>query len=217
MVEAMLKMDRPVKERLVGATILLAMIVLIVPELLSGPKTARPPVQPLTVNLPAPTRSVSVDLATSKATAEPPVAPASAPPIEAAGDSASASESDEPAPAIAPPLTPPATPRPVTPSTEMAPRPAPVAAAAPAAPSTAAARHGWAVQLGSFKDKANADKLVHQLKARGTPVYVASSGTGGSLRYKVRVGPMADKDSAERTAAKLKAEGHTTAVVNAAS
>ena len=31
-------MDRRVKERLIGATILVALIVLIVPELLSGPK-----------------------------------------------------------------------------------------------------------------------------------------------------------------------------------
>ena len=36
-------MDRRVKERLIGASILVALIVLVVPELLSGPKPAPPP------------------------------------------------------------------------------------------------------------------------------------------------------------------------------
>ena len=59
-------MDRRVKERLIGATILVVLIVLIVPELLSGPK--RPRAAAGGVSLPVRSRSVSVDLATSKAT-----------------------------------------------------------------------------------------------------------------------------------------------------
>src|SRR5260370_40679148 len=62
-------MDRRVKERLVGATILVVLIVLIVPELLSGPKARVPPVQPPSAAGPAEAvRNVTVDLATSKAT-----------------------------------------------------------------------------------------------------------------------------------------------------
>jgi DedD protein len=61
-------MDRRVKERLVGATILAVLIVLIVPELLSGPKSHGAP-PPSSVAGPAePLRNVTVDLATSKAT-----------------------------------------------------------------------------------------------------------------------------------------------------
>ena len=67
-------MDRRVKERLIGATILVALIVLIVPELLSGPKPA--PVAPLAAGLPSSTRNVSVNLATSKATPQPQAADA---------------------------------------------------------------------------------------------------------------------------------------------
>ena len=64
-------MDRRVKERLIGATILVVLIVLIVPELLSGPKAARTPVQPPSAAGPADAvRNVTVDLATSKATPE---------------------------------------------------------------------------------------------------------------------------------------------------
>ena len=62
-------MDRRVKERLIGATILVVLIVLIVPEMLSGPRRPRrrrrsPPAC-------RSDRSVSVDLATSKATTQP--------------------------------------------------------------------------------------------------------------------------------------------------
>ena len=58
-------MDRRLKERLLGATILVALIVIVVPELLSGPK--HPALPPLAAGLPTTsTRSVSVDLKTSK-------------------------------------------------------------------------------------------------------------------------------------------------------
>src|ERR1700684_2465934 len=73
-------MERRVKERLIGASILVALIVLVVPELLSGPKPAAPPAT-LPMNLPASapeqTRSVTVDLSTSKAPANPDVDAAS--------------------------------------------------------------------------------------------------------------------------------------------
>ncbi|MDP9082248.1 MAG: hypothetical protein M3N50_00550, partial [Pseudomonadota bacterium] len=59
-------MDRRVKERLVGASILVALIVLIVPELLSGPKPAAPAAPRLPASAPEPLRNVTVDLATSK-------------------------------------------------------------------------------------------------------------------------------------------------------
>ena len=79
-------MDRRVKERLVGASILVVLIVLIVPELLSGPPRPAPaPVGPrLPVSAPEPVRNVTVDLATSKAP-EPEQEP---PPADTAASSA---------------------------------------------------------------------------------------------------------------------------------
>jgi DedD protein len=67
-------MDRRVKERLVGATILVVLVVLIVPELLSGPKQAAPieagvALPAATVPAP-PLHSYAVDLATKATTAE---------------------------------------------------------------------------------------------------------------------------------------------------
>ena len=68
------------------------------------------------------------------------------------------------------------------------------------------------VQLGVFASRANADKLVHELKARGYPAYLASSGPTAAPRYRVRVGPMAQAAAAQ-TLAKLQSQGHSGALV----
>jgi DedD protein len=230
-------MDRRIKERLIGATILVALIVLIVPELLSGPKPA--PVPPLAAGLPSSgsIRNVSVNLATSKATPEPQAADAAA--VEAtaaaetpapgamnagganagavnaggantrgagAGGASSATvttlRAQEPA---APLETPGSSPRSGLESTRAG------------APSEGVVqnRQGWAVQLGSFASKANAEKLLHQLPGNG--FYVISSGSGASLRYRVRMGPLADRGAAARAVTKLKTEGHAATIVTPAS
>lgn len=73
------------------------------------------------------------------------------------------------------------------------------------------------MQLGSFANRDNADKLAHQLKAQGMSVYVLPGGTGPAQRYRVRVGPLADRDAADRAAAKLKSMGHASNIVTPAS
>jgi DedD protein len=234
-------MERRVKERLIGATLLVVLIVLIVPEMLSGPKP--PSAKPLTVGLPTsiatPTRSVSVDLATSKATAESAPPPAGAASQGAVSDepssTASGSEAgnnrtseseppDQDAPASAPTVTTLKAQEPSGAALETspsAPRSA-LSGSRPDAPSDSPARQqghrGWAVQLGSFASRANAEKLVHQLQARGgSSLYVSASGSGSSLRYRVRVGPLADRGAAERAAGKLRAAGHPATLVAPAS
>jgi len=208
-------MDRRVKERLVGASILVVLVVLIVPELLSGPPAPAPARAGagLPVSAPEPVRNVTVDLATSKApTAEPAAeAPASSAeqPQALSADAASAVEgADSSAGNGAPSAAPP----PSTPSTgaleTVVPAPISAAAAKPAV-----AGRTWAVQLGSFASRANADKLAHQLKSQGFSVYVAQGGTGHSLRYRVRIGPMADRGAATQAIAKLKSAGQTASLV----
>jgi DedD protein len=203
-------MDRRVKERLVGASILVVLIVLIVPELLSGPAPG-PATSRLPASAPQPVRNVTVDLATNKAQAPEPVAEAAAssaqPPETGSADAASA--------AAEPPPGQPSAPAPVPPAPLETTAPPPTSAATAVKP--AAAVHSWAVQLGSFASHANADKLVRQLKAQGFPVYVLSGGSGASLRYRVRVGPVADRGTAAQTAARLKSLGHVGSLVAPAS
>ena len=216
-------MDRRIKERLIGATILVALIVLIVPELLSGPKPA--PLPPLAAGLPPSTRNVSVNLATSKATPELQAADAAA---AAAGETPAAGAANAVAAnavaanagaaststittlraqeSAAPPLeTSVSSPKSGAESTR----------AAASSEVLAQGRRGWAVQLGSFASRANAEKLLHQLPGSG--FYVISSGSGPSLRYRVRMGPLADRSAAARAVTKLKAEGHAATIVTPAS
>jgi DedD protein len=219
-------MDRRVKERLVGASILVVLIVLIVPELLSGP--APSPVGPkLPVSAPEPVRNVTVDLATAKAPALEPAMDPTTPGSAAAGAASGAGPA--PAGAIVPPpqaapVT--ATPPPATAGSpaagtqraasaeplESAP-PAPTTPAAAVAAKPAAAAHGWAVQLGSFASRANAEKLAHQVKGQGFSVFVLPGGSGAAQRYRVRIGPLADRAAATQTEAKLKASGHAGTLV----
>jgi DedD protein len=200
-------MDRRVKERLVGASILVVLIVLIVPELLSGPAPG-PATPGLPASAPEPVRNVTVDLATNKAQAPEPVAEAAASSAQPPQTGSAAAEPPPVQPAAPAPAPVPSAPLETT-------APPPTSAATVLKP--AAAVHSWAVQLGSFASHANADKLVRQLKAQGFSVYVLSGGSGASVRYRVRVGPMADRGAATQTAAKLKSLGHVGSLVAPAS
>jgi DedD protein len=230
-------MERRVKERLVGATILVVLIVLIVPELLSGPT------HPMTVMHPSQsgaetTRNVTVDLATSKAT------PAEVPASAASGATAGM---PGPTPDVAPSGVPYGVPDPgpaasnESPSSQAGVAPPsvttlqaqqsgtakveneapPPRSVVPAQKSSGAretgsadsAHHNWAVQLGSFASRANADKLEHRLKSEGFAAFVSQAGAGSSLRYRVRVGPMADRAGAERIIARLRKDGHSASIV----
>jgi len=207
-------MDRRVKERLIGATILVVLMVLIVPELLSGPK--RPMAAPSPAGAAEPVRNVTVDLATSKAmpageiTASAASSPAEAPAGAAADEGGRAAEPGTPPPTI---------------TTLHAQQPAAVLendATSPKSskataktgvprdtPPASGVHHNWAVQIGSFASYANAEKLERQLKAQSFSAFISSTGAGRKLRYRVRVGPMADRAAAEREAARLRKKGHS--------
>ena len=186
--------DRRLKERLLGASILMVLIVLIVPELLSGPAPA-PAVLKQPASAPEPVRNITVDLATAKALAPEPVAAASSAQPSDARDTPAASAATAAA---------------STARLESA-APAPTSAATAAKPATSTG--AWAVQLGSFASRANADKLMRELKSQGFAVYVLPGGSGSAVRYRVRVGPMADRSAAAQTMAKLKSSGHSASFV----
>ena len=79
------------------------------------------------------------------------------------------------------------------------PQPAPRDAAPPraAAPRTAPPRRGargsFAVQLGSFGSRENADRLVRDMTAKGFAAFVAPITSNGRELYRVRVGPTRDR------------------------
>jgi DedD protein len=190
-------MDRRVKERLIGASILGVLVVAIVPELLSGPKPPATTVFPAPASAPAATRTITVpvDALTSGAVSAEPAAPSSRPAAPDAAPPVDAQQS----------VTAPLENQPSAPTSEPRPEvstPLPSPALAGPAP-----KGGWAVQLGSFASKANAEKLAHEVGGKGFSPYVSSIGSGASSRYRVRVGPFAARAEAERTLARLKSQG----------
>ncbi|MCX5678020.1 MAG: SPOR domain-containing protein [Candidatus Omnitrophica bacterium] len=68
------------------------------------------------------------------------------------------------------------------------------------------------VQVGSFKNKRNADKLVKRLSARGYESYVTIPVFSSDKFYRVKVGKFASKDEASRMASKLESDGYRTSL-----
>ena len=231
-------MDSRAKQRLTGAVILVALFVLLVPELLTGPKEsavtsgadAEEGMRRYTIDLnaPAPTGGQAAE----PAVALPPVV--ETPAAGAASDRAQPGEAAAPA-AVETPQTQVTTPPVVNPCTaaQNAPRPAPAAPAPAAAPSanlpggalttpredsrrpaaTGVEPRSFVVQLGSFGKKENAEKLVRDMTARGFATFIAPITTNGRELYRVRVGPTRDRASAEALAAQLKRMGQSGSIV----
>jgi DedD protein len=198
-----------VKERLTGAIILVALIVLLVPELLTGPIKSAPAVLASQAEEP-PLRSYTINLgedAQASAAAQPAPQPLpAAPPAPSA--SAAATPPPVPTPAPAPPPEPKAKPAPApVAKAKSTPAPAP-ATPVPGSPGG----QGFMVQLGSFANRSNAERLAHQLQGQGFSASV-SQGSGTKHLYRVRVGPEPDHQAATQLQSKLKAAGHSGSVV----
>jgi len=198
--------DPQAKSRLTGAVILVALVVLLVPELLSGPgakpaaATANPAEGPAL-------RSYTVELGDEahgarRTPAEPAVAPQATTVAPAAGATVASTAravQSPPVPLQAPPQAAPA---------QMDTAVAAPSRARPEAAPEAASESGWMIQLGSFASRGNAERLVHDLKAKGYQGFLTESANGGRKLYRVRVGPASDRASAQALAAKLRAAGH---------
>jgi DedD protein len=205
-----------VKERLTGAIILVALMVLLVPELLTGP--IRPKSAPTASSTAAsstatsahagpPLRSYTLtlggappghDAAAAPTAHDITAAPAAGAPAQPAviplrGSSQSSAPSLQAAPA--------------TESGLQVTKPAAhrvVAEARSASP----AGGGWVVQLGSFASRQNADRLARSLERRGFRMSVSPARAGARVLWRVRAGPAHDRAGAQHLGARLQALGH---------
>lgn len=200
-------MDESLKARLIGGAVLVALVVLLVPEILSGPKSS-PAVPDLAAEARG-TRTYTIDLGSGTAMQAAPE-PVPAQPESEARQEPEAQAEPEAAPVAKAEPAPEAPPEP-----KPAPRPAPVAATGPApeAPPASVAKGGWAVQVGAFGSADAAAKLVKELGAAGYRAYEAPVSRSGKTLHRVRVGPEADRADADRLAARLKARGLPATVV----
>ena len=182
-------MEAPVRERLVGALVLVAIVVLLVPSILKGrdPAPQGTPEQP--------TRRVEVPVGL----VEPPpqddvLVPEPEPP-----DAPSPVIVAPPAPSVTKPMESPGR-APEKPLEDAKPS----KAAVPSAPAEAPA---WAVQLGAFSNRAKAEQLVAELRKRGYAAFVLEYRATGQALYRVRVGPEQDRERAAEIAARLAKDG----------
>ena len=71
----------------------------------------------------------------------------------------------------------------------------------------------FAVQIGSFKKKGNADRLYRNFKRRKYTVRVIKEKSGRATVYKVKIGAFKRESDASRFAKRLNRQGYETAVV----
>lgn len=71
----------------------------------------------------------------------------------------------------------------------------------------------WAVQLGSFSSSENAEKLAADLRGQGYAAFLSQLERNGVALHRVRIGPQKDRDSAEDIAQQLAKGGHKGQVV----
>ncbi len=197
-------MDLSLKQRLLGAVVLIALAIIFVPMFLSGPA---PQQSSETVNLaipPAPDREFQNRVL----------------PVEATPDAAKKPEAGATEPVSSTPLatveTPPRPaeiPQPTEPvATAPAPKPgtAAPAPAKPEAPKVAdnapgrAASGRFYVHLGVYTVAKNADDLVAALKQAGLPAFSEASEAQGKPAERVRVGPYEDRAAAEAARLRVK-------------
>lgn len=202
-------MDIRVKERLIGAILLVAIIVALVPELLTGPRDEAGTASTGDVSL----RTYVVDL--GKYQTQDADSAAEADTSASSNGQVTAHEPGPEKEQKPPKVTEPASPAAQSPApATSAPTQKPQVGAAPQATSdTAAPDSGWAVQLGSFANQDNAERLVAELKERGFRAFVSRFESGRLVRYRVRVGPEQERSRAEALARRLSREGRQVSVV----
>ena len=191
-------MDRSLKERVIGAAVLVIIAVLIVPIFLDGPSDDSEIVQEH-ITLPG---QEEVDMKQKTVVLEldrdQPV------PAPREGDKVAA---ETPPPTVTtPPKTETSKPTVVA---EAKPEPEPKQAEATQVSTTGM----WAVQLGSFSNQANADRLAADLRKEGYAAFLSQLETSKGKLHRVRVGPQKDRAEAESMAAKLSVKGHKGQVV----
>lgn len=199
-------MDNLVKQRVIGAIVLVALAVIFVPMLFESPEDELGPVGS---NLPAEPDSVVRDRIEPLTLPEPPAELESAPQVvleePADPSAANADAAIDAANGAAEPVAQPegtadtAAAQSAPPAAEPVPaaEPAPAPAAAPAEPA-AAPQSGWIVQLASLSNKDNAMALRERLRGLGYTAFVEETKTAKGVLYRVRVGPELERANAEK-------------------
>jgi DedD protein len=191
-------MERALKERIIGAVVLVLVVVLVVPIFLDGPPDDDEIVSER-VLLPGQEEQKTQTVVLDRDREDPvPVASSPAPARQ------------EPVPEESQPVVVQEQPEPDS----SPPDPAPEPVREPVSQQPATSTTGmWAVQLGSFSNKDNAEKLAADLRKQGYAAFLSDVTTDDGQLHRVRIGPQKDRESAEAMASRLLRVGHEGQVV----
>ncbi|MGI9237787.1 MAG: SPOR domain-containing protein [Woeseiaceae bacterium] len=198
------------KERIIGAAVLVLFVVLVVPIFLDGPPGENEIVSEQ-VLLPGQESQKTQTVVLERNRTEP--VPAANTAVEAAGPA----EKPTPEPSKQQPAqkTPPVVEKKIEPAPKIAePKPTPEPEVAVAKVPVASSTGMWAVQLGSFSSKENAEKLAADLRKQGYAAFLSQLTTSsGQQLHRVRIGPQKDRESAEAMGNRLRKVGQDGQVV----
>ena len=191
-------MDRSLKERVIGASVLVALAVWLIPWVLDGPVPDAESVaaQTPTAERSAPLRTQTIRLENrqnTSAQSDTPDIPASPAPQDSEEVARVTLEASANAQSGAPAAS---VPIPVTAEVQVE-----------AAP-------GWLVQVGSFGDEDNARQVAGRLVEAGYSARLYPHRSGGNLMYRVRVGPEPSREGADEIASSLRNRGYVAQVVS---
>jgi len=190
-------MERTLKERIIGAIVLVIFVVLVVPVFLDGPPEGGETVSER-ILLPGQEGQDTKTVVLNRERDEP------IPAASRDGNATTSSDAAEPLAVVESPVPEPIPEMPSARSeAKSAPEPRPEAAK-PAASTTGM----WAVQLGSFSNKQNAEKQAADLRKQGYAAFLSQLKTDSGQFHRVRIGPQKDRESAEAMAARLLKVGH---------
>lgn len=192
-------MDRSLKERIIGAVVLVVFAVMVVPVFLDGPST-KTEIITESVSLPGQngqTRKTQTIVLERDRTEPVPVSANTS----GADDKPAVTHVEKDLPVV-----------------DKSPATGPVKSQPKAAGNTklvqAISPTGmWAVQLGSFSNQANADRLAADLRKQGFAAFLSQLQTESGSLHRVRIGPQKNREGAEAMAAKLNSAGHKGQVV----
>ena len=180
-------MERALKERIIGAIVLVIFVVLVVPVFLDGPPDGEMVSE--RVLLPGQEGQDTKTVVLERERTEP------IPAASSGQEEVQQRDAPEPVAVQAP--------------AEKVVEPPPARIDEPPTQKPAASTTGmWAVQLGSFSNKQNAEKLAADLRKQGYAAFLSQLRTGSKTLHRVRIGPQKDRESAEAMAGRLLKVGH---------
>jgi DedD protein len=185
-------MEKTLKERIVGAIVLVAVAVLVVPVFLDGPPSEG---EIISERVPLPGQSEQkIQTVVLERDRDEPVP---------AQTSNSARQSARPVAATTTPAS-----KPLAQQEEPEVKPEPERKSATPVQAAGSATGMWAVQLGSFANQQNAERLAADLRKQGFAAFLSQLSTASGQLHRVRIGPQKDREAAEAMAARLQKAGH---------